>query len=131
MSLSGKRAVGRRLRSLRFDVGAPDDLAPLLSFFGDVLAEVGGRAPKDHSAQLGKTCLDLGVGKIVDDLGRRPLRCRDANPGARLKAWHRFPQCRNIDRASERVAVVTASGRNLPDLMCSIDAGKLSNATCT
>jgi hypothetical protein len=28
--------------------------------------------------------------------------------------------------ASERVAVVTASGRSLPALMCSIDAGRLS-----
>ena len=30
--------------SLRFDVGRPDHLAPLLCFFADELAEVGGRA---------------------------------------------------------------------------------------
>ena len=33
--------------------------------------------------------------------------------------------------ASERSAVVTAIARSLPDLMCSIDAGKLSKANCT
>src|SRR5262245_24109065 len=32
--------------SLRFDVGRPDHLAPLLCFFADELAEVGGRARK-------------------------------------------------------------------------------------
>ena len=33
--------------------------------------------------------------------------------------------------ASERVAVVTASARSLPALMCSMDDGMLSNMTCT
>ena len=31
-----------RCGSLRLDVGGPDDLAPLLGFVGDELAEVGG-----------------------------------------------------------------------------------------
>jgi hypothetical protein len=33
--------------------------------------------------------------------------------------------------ASDRVAVVTANDRSLPDLMCPIDSGKTSNITCT
>src|SRR5215471_7430739 len=41
------------------------------------------------------------------------------------------PKAGTSGRTSERVAVVTARGRNAPDLMYSIDAGKLSNATCT
>src|SRR5262249_53276058 len=34
-------------------------------------------------------------------------------------------------RASERIAAVTASGRNLPALICSIEEGKASNMICT
>src|SRR5262249_50295952 len=34
-------------------------------------------------------------------------------------------------RASERIAAVTASGRNLPALICSIEEGKVSNMICT
>ena len=33
------------------------------------------------------------------------------------------------DRTSERVAVVTANGRSLPVLMCSIDSGVPTNST--
>src|SRR5262249_5052387 len=36
-----------------------------------------------------------------------------------------------LGSASEREAVVTASARSLPALICSMDAGKGSNATCT
>src|SRR5256886_16766112 len=35
------------------------------------------------------------------------------------------------DNTSKRVAVVTASGRSLPALMCSIDSGKGLKITCT
>jgi hypothetical protein len=128
----------RAQASLRFDVGRPDDRAPLLDFFGAVLSEIGGRAPKDHPAQLGKASLDLGVAKssvdlrveLVDDLNGRALRCCNAIPRA-SKPGSNSPKAGISGKASERVVVVTASGRSLPDLMCPIDAGKLSNGTRT
>jgi hypothetical protein len=46
---SASKRYGKSLAetsSLRFDVGRPDHLAPLLCFFADELAEVGGRARK-------------------------------------------------------------------------------------
>src|SRR6266567_8735574 len=49
--------------SLRLDVGRPDHLAPLLCFFADELAEVGGRARKRPCTQIGEPCLYLGFGK--------------------------------------------------------------------
>jgi hypothetical protein len=67
--------------SVRLDVEGPDPLGPLLGFLGDELAEVGRRTLKDRCAQVGKSCLDLGIGEggidfvveLVDDLGRRVL----------------------------------------------------------
>jgi hypothetical protein len=124
---------------LRLDVGRSDHLAPLLGFIGDEVAEVGGRARNHRAAQVGKPRLDLGVGErgvdflveLVDDLGGRFLGCADANPRTRLVAGRISPKAGTSGSASERVAVVTASGRSLPALICSIDAGKLSNASCT
>ena len=43
----------RAAASVRLDVEGPDDVAPLLRFVGDELAEVGGRARK-HSATKGR-----------------------------------------------------------------------------
>jgi hypothetical protein len=45
------------------DVSGADHLALLLGFVGDELAEVGGRADKWCSAQVGKSGLDLGIGE--------------------------------------------------------------------
>ena len=67
--------------SLRLDVGSPDHLAPFFGFFGDELAEVGGRSSTAARYQVGKPLLELGIGKagidffveLVDDLGRRVL----------------------------------------------------------
>jgi hypothetical protein len=36
-----------------------------------------------------------------------------------------------VSRPSQRVLVVTANGRNLPALMCSMEADALSNMICT
>src|SRR5712692_1017788 len=80
--------------SLRFDVGRPDHLAPLLGFLGNELPEVGGRARKRGATQIGKARLDLGIDKgrvdllieLVDDLNGRVLRHADAPPPARLIA---------------------------------------------
>src|SRR4029453_11981558 len=82
--------------SVRLDVEGPDDIAPLLLFVRDVLSEVRGREHEHVATQVGKPRLDLGIGEasvdllveLVDDLGRRGLRCADAGPEARLKARH-------------------------------------------
>ena len=48
---------------LGLDVGGPDNLAPLFSFRGDKLAEIGGRTDKRFTAKVGKPCLYLGIGE--------------------------------------------------------------------
>jgi hypothetical protein len=48
---------------LRLDGSCPNHLAPFLSFVGDQLVEVGGRAGKCGGAQLGKPRLNLGIGE--------------------------------------------------------------------
>ena len=78
----------RQPGSLRLDVGRPDHLASFVGLFGDELAEVGGRDDKRRASQVGKPCLDFGIGKarvdflveLLDDLGRRGFRCADAEP---------------------------------------------------
>src|SRR5262249_53708945 len=90
--------------SLRLDVEGPDEFAPLLSFVGDELAKVSGREREHVATQVGKARLDLGIGEasadllveLVDDLGRRGLRCADAVPGACFVARHKFPDSRDI-----------------------------------
>src|SRR5262245_35856840 len=72
-------------RSLRLDVGGPDDVAPLLRLVGDELAKVGGREREHVATQVGKPHLDLGVGEarvdlpveLVDDFSRRVFWCAD------------------------------------------------------
>src|SRR5262245_21187062 len=80
--------------SLRLDVEGPDDVAPLLRFVGDELAEVGGRSGQHGAAQIGEARLDLGIGECridflvedIDDLGRRVLGNADSLPSAGLIA---------------------------------------------
>src|SRR5215831_3021354 len=68
------------------------------------LPKSGGRQRECVAAQVGKPRLELGIGKasvdllveLLDDLGRRGLRCADAGPGARLVARHKFPDGRDI-----------------------------------
>src|SRR5262245_14934238 len=89
--------------SLRLDVEGPDEFAPLLRFVGDELAKLSGREREQVATQVGKPRLDLGIGEasadllveLVDDLGRRGLRCADAIPGARFVARHKFPDSRD------------------------------------
>src|SRR5215831_15994791 len=76
--------------SVRLDVEGPDDVAPLLGFFGDELSKVSGRTREHRAAQVSETGLYLGVVEshvdllveLVDDLGRRGPRCADAVPGS-------------------------------------------------
>src|SRR6516165_10007210 len=48
--------------SLRFDVGRPDHLAPLLCFFADELAEVGGQARKRRRREIAGASTMLSPG---------------------------------------------------------------------
>jgi hypothetical protein len=76
--------------SLCLDVEGPDDVAPLLRFVGDELAEVVGRTDERCATQIGEPRHHLMIGEsgvdlvieLLDDLGRRGLRCADAGPGA-------------------------------------------------
>src|SRR5215470_6520337 len=85
----------RSCGSLGLNVGGTDHFAPLLGLICDELGEVGGRHRHRHAANVGEPCLNLGIGEarielsveLIDDLGRRALRCADAVPGARLIAW--------------------------------------------
>ena len=94
----------QRIRSLRLDVEGPDDVAPLLRFVGDELAEIGWRPLKDRCAQGGKSRLDLGISEggidflveLVDDLGRRVLGNADTVPAAGLVVRHKFAQGWNV-----------------------------------
>jgi hypothetical protein len=80
--------------SLRLDAGELDHLAPLLGFVDDKLAEVGRRSRQRRAAEVGETGLHLRVVEsrvdllveLVDDLGRRGLRCAEAVPNTRLVA---------------------------------------------
>jgi hypothetical protein len=56
------------LRLIRLDTSKLDHFGPLLDLIGDALAEVGRRAGSHCDAQVGKPCLELGVGKGCVDL---------------------------------------------------------------
>src|SRR5262245_20316114 len=84
--------------SVRLDARELDHLAPLLDFFGDQLSELSRRSRQRQAAEVSETGLHLGVGErrvdllveLLDDLGRRGLRCTDAVPGARLVARYKL-----------------------------------------
>ena len=76
------------LGSLRLDASGLDYLGPLLSFFGDQLAKVGGRPRKHRAAKIGKPRLEFGIDKasvdflveLRDDFGGRVLGRANAIP---------------------------------------------------
>src|SRR5262245_52961185 len=75
----------RRLRAICFDVGHPNDLAPLLGFGGDELSELGRRTRNCRAAQVGKPRSQLGIGKArVDFLGEL---LDDVASGLPTAAW--------------------------------------------
>ena len=55
-------------RSLRLDVGRPDYLTPLLSVVCDELAEIGGRAAQQRTAEVHQSCLKFRIIKTSVDL---------------------------------------------------------------
>src|SRR5262249_618915 len=86
--------------SFRLDVGGPDHLAPFVGFVGDELSKVGRRADKRCASEVSQPRLDFGIGEarvdlsieLVDDLGRRGLRCADAKPRNCLIARHELAE---------------------------------------
>src|SRR5262249_14397201 len=89
--------------SVHLDVEGAYHLAPFLGFVSDELCEVGGRA-RQRLAEVSQTDLHLGVGEgrvdllveLVDDFGRRGLRCAEAKPEARLIARHELAHGRDV-----------------------------------
>src|SRR5260370_18632067 len=88
-----------RYNDLELDVGRADDLAPLLGFVGDDLAEVGGRTGNQRAAEVGQPNLQFGIGEAgigllvqpVDDLGGRFPPRAAAGPPPRPISPHEFP----------------------------------------
>src|ERR1051325_5225572 len=89
-------------RSRGLDVGCPNHLGPLLSFFGDQLSELNRRSRQRDAAEVSETSLylwiveslvDLFV-KLVDCLDRRRFRCADAPPDGRFVARHKLTDSR-------------------------------------
>src|SRR5262245_13403425 len=80
--------------SLRLDVEGPDDVAPLLRFVGDELAEVGGRTRKYRAAEVSEPRFHFWVGEsgvdllveCVDDLGGLVPGCAEADLRTRFVA---------------------------------------------
>src|SRR5262245_39871458 len=144
-AIRGTKRYGKSFRSsaetssLRLDVGGPDHLAPFLGFRGDQLAELSRRSRQRRAGEVSETGLHLRVVEsrvdllveLVDDLGRRGLRCAEAVPNTPLVARQETVHGRMSGSASERVAVVTASARSLPALRYSITEGMEVNVTCT
>src|SRR5262249_42318153 len=109
-------------RSLRLDIGRPNDLCPFFALVGDELGEVGGRAPKRYAAKFGKPCLRRGIGKrrinpvveLVNNLRRCGLGKTNAVPRTRIIPRYEFAYARHFrkpfpsrsGRHSERTQLV-------------------------
>src|SRR5215813_5827671 len=104
----------RAAASVRLDVGRPDHLAPLLGLLGNVFAEVGGRAWKHSATKVAKARLHLGIVEsrvdllveLVDDFGRRGLRCAEAVPNTPLVARQE-----RYDSKADALPTVTRAGQ--------------------
>ena len=60
--------LDRVTASVRLDVEGPDDVAPLLGFLGDQLAELGRRSRQRRAAEVGEPRLHPRIGKVGIDL---------------------------------------------------------------
>jgi hypothetical protein len=82
--------------SLRLDAGGLDHFGPFLSFVGDELAKVGGRARQGRTTHIGKARLERGVVKravdllveLADDLSGCAGRHAETVPSACLVTWY-------------------------------------------
>src|SRR5262245_43262059 len=89
---------GRDRTLLCLDVCCPDYLAPFFGFLDDELTEVGGRTRERRPAEVGKPCLDLGLGEgsidltieLVDDFNGRILGCYNSLPPGCFVTRHKF-----------------------------------------
>ena len=93
-----------------------------------------------HAAQFGKPCFHFGIGDArvdlfiepIDDVGGCVLRQhRRQTTSSPHSLGTKSPTVGISGSASDRVAVVTASARSLPALMCSSEVVMLPNITCT
>ena len=127
-----------RAASVRLSARISDDLTPFVGFFDDEPSKVGGRAPNQRGAKLGKLDFVLGLARIalislfslsMISVG---VPCGALTPYQALASpGTKSATVRKSGNTSDHCAVVTANGRNLPALMNSIDVGTLSNITCT
>ena len=103
------------LRSLNFDVGRPNHVAPFLDLIGKKFAELTGRKRKRCCPQIDKPHLDPGTGKpgfnlrveLANNFGRRVPQGAKAKPRACLVARQEFTR-----RADARIRLL-ATGRYL------------------
>jgi hypothetical protein len=98
ISLNGIYGISRDQTGLLcLDVGRPNNFSPLVGFFGDEFAELGGRTRK-RWVHVGKPRLDLRVGKrgvdlsvkLANDLSRRVLRSAEAEPATKQRGAERL-----------------------------------------
>src|SRR5215467_7116502 len=98
------RLAAVTITSFRLDVGATDHLAPFLGFLRDKRTEVGRRSVKHGAVQFDEPSLDVVIGKagvellveFLDDLRRRVLGCAESVKQARLEAWQKITNSREI-----------------------------------
>src|SRR5580704_19230465 len=91
-------SVTQNAESLRLRAGELDHLGPLLCFRIDKITEISGRHRRRRATKIDKTSLELRIIKcrvdlfvqLLDNRGRRILRCPDPEPCRRLVAWQKF-----------------------------------------
>src|SRR5262249_18458592 len=84
--------------SYRWDVRGSDDVAPLLGFVGDELAELGWCERGRRAAELGDPRVQFGIGEtrinllvdFVDDVGRRAVWGAYPIPRTHLITWDKL-----------------------------------------
>ena len=131
--------AGFQSPSLRLDVARPDHLAPLLGLIPDKLGVGSWRACQNLAGQVGEPRLDLWIGgpALISPFSLSMTAAGvffglpKPNWPLASKPGTESPTVGMSGSAPYRVAVVTASGRSLPALICSIDEDMLSNITCT
>src|SRR5262245_32443868 len=89
---------------LRLDVGAADPLAPLFGYFDDDLTPLRRRQRQRLAAEIGELGFDAGIAQtnvhlgveLRDDVSGCAFRHSQSVAQARLVAWHRLADRRNV-----------------------------------